>query len=842
MSRIIHRPNQAVDFGTVETNGEGNVLGDGLNSTRKQYYEDSGSILLYPAFDPSLVPEGREVIAVRAAHIQENGGSLLLLHNGWVMGYLRIGNQRVGKSRAYKQDGFDTHTRVVEGPAIYNTALKPWVHTDINNMQTDVGSATGEFGPDKRKLWCICTESYIVLVVNDDVLVPTINYPANGSTIKTSSVDFKGNVTVTQEEQPIACVFQVSRSQYFDDDTVDTFVGGLVQSSGSTSNYDSKVQDDSYTRLGLGLWYVRVKGKDYRGVESDWGVTTSFTISHDPLPIPEVTKPALGGVKNTPYGYNEGLIPIDPPGERFVGLEWEFCQDEDFDSGPIVNWKNNEVGRYSKGVIGYLADPNPSITPGLNGAVVSTDDPDQYLQQGDWYVRVRCVDVWDQVGAWSAPSSFSVSHPPSVVNPWPYGEKGFDDEAFPVRWTFGDPWKGDSQSAYRIIVRDPASNVLVDTGKVSSPFNAVYVDIDEIWKEQILGLSIQLWDRDDVPSEVWTGSFRHSTAPYIHLDYPAPDEVVITGQPDLDWDVDFAPGQSQKSFHIAFIRRDNATVQYKTAVTPSALTEWHPPSVVLKNVTDYQLALTVTDTQDLYTTLLRNFSTDYVRPPTLHCAAYDTNYEEDGFVTILWPGTTVDPQFIEYRIYRKNVDIEDSEWEHIGTVADSDQEEFHDWSTSGPYHYKFSITQVVMLYGARVEGLQDEYGDVLQVQSSHYWLIVPDEEKLNTKLYHITDDSYTSLIESNEHVIMGGGKRVVFGGRIGMEGSLKGKIMSGSPITTKQAKDRIERIQFERRWCYLRDPFGNYTKISIGEISIGRIAGVSTNEFVDIEIPYNEVK
>ena len=75
MSRIIWRPNQAVDYGTVETNGTGNVLGDGNNSTRKQYYEDSGSILLYPSFDGTTIPEGREIIAVRAGHHQQNGGS-----------------------------------------------------------------------------------------------------------------------------------------------------------------------------------------------------------------------------------------------------------------------------------------------------------------------------------------------------------------------------------------------------------------------------------------------------------------------------------------------------------------------------------------------------------------------------------------------------------------------------------------------------------------------------------------------------------------------------------------------------------------------------------------------
>lgn len=843
MSRIIFRPNQAVDYGTVETNGSGNVLGDGNDSTKKQYYDDSGSIMLYPSFDGTTIPQGRSIIAVRAGHRQQNGGLFGMLHNGWVMGYLRISNTRESKSRAYIQDGFSGNVRAVEGPPIYNTALAPWTAADINKMTTDVGAATGEFGPNTKKTWCICNDSYIILVLNDDVAVPSINYPANGATINTSSVDFKGNVTVTQSEQPVACVFQVSRSQYFDDDTVETFIGGLVQTAGNTSNYDSIVGQDGYTNLGPGTWYVRVKAKDYRGVESSWGATTSFSIVHSALPVPTVTDPASSGTKNTPYGYREANIPSAPSGERFVGIEWQFCQNSNFSTGPVVSWKNNLVGRYNAGVIGYTADPDATVTPGLNGPTVSTDDPDQYLKQGTWYVRARCVDVWNQSGAWSTPISFTVSHPPVVQQPWPSGGQAFDSDAFPVTWQFGDAWKADTQSAYRVVIKDPSQNVLYDSGKVQSPFNTVKVLIPASWKEQTLGLSIRVWDKDDVQSPEWTGNFKLSTAPFIYLNYPAANEVVITGQPSLNWTVDFAPGQSQKSYHVAFIRRDTGVVEWKNN-SPQLTSNmfWNAPSVVLKNVSAYQLALTITDTQNLYTTLLRNFSTDYVKPPMLHCSAYDTEYEEKGYVKILWPATTVDPQFVEFRLYRKNVDKDNSEWEQIGTVSDPEVWEFHDWSTSGHYRYKYSVTQVVMLYGALVESPQDEFADVVQVESSHYWLIVPDNEELNTKLYNVTDDKYSRKVESNSYTIMHGGTRVVYGSPIGMEGSLTAQIRSGSPVTTREIRERIERIQFEMVWCYLRDPFGNYTKVSIGEISVGRIPGVGTNEFVDIEIPYTEVK
>lgn len=843
MSRIIIRPNQAVDYGTVATTGQGNVLGDGNTGTHKDYYEDSGSILLYPSFDPALVPDDRKIIAVRAGHVQKNGG-LIGLHNGWVMGYLRIDNARVNKSKAYKQDGYSFNPRTIEGEPIYKSVTGGWDAADINRMTTDIGAATGAIAPNKRNFWCIGAESFIILILDDDVIVPTISYPANNQVIDTSSVDFQAVCVPTQTEQPVATVFQVSRSINFDDDTVDTFVGGLNSSktAGGKSIYDSVIGKDSYTNLGPGKWYVRVKGKDYKGDESAWGATTSFTITHAALNVPSLYNPASGSVKATPYGLRQASFSTVPPGERYVGAQWQFCQDVNFASGQIISWTNNKEGRYNVGLVGYTSDPNPTVEPGLNGSKVSTDDPDQYLKQGAWFGRVRAVDVWGQTGAWSQPVAFTISHPPSISDVWPSGGKAFDDDAFPVRWKFGDAWVGDAQSAFQVVVRDGANNLIHDTGKVSSGFNNSKVVIPDAHLETNLNLAIKVWDKDDVESPWWTGSFKLSRAPIITLDYPGPDEVVITGQPALSWSVQFAPGATQKSYQIAFINRASKTVEYTTPVITSPVMSWTPPTVVIKNLQNYQLALTVTDTNDLYTTLLRNFSTDYVRPPTLQCEAFVSNYEDEGFINIMWPDVEVDPLFVEYRLYRKRTDIDYQDWERIGTVTDPNVFEYRDWSTSGEGTFKFAITQVVMLYGALVESLPGENGEHLRVQGSHYWLILPYSEEYNTKVYNVTSDKFSRKVEMSQHNILdGGGTRVNYGKPIGMEGSMTAQIRGGSRYSAREFRLKLERIQFERGFCYLRDPFGNYTRIALGEISESRVPGVGTNEYVDVEIPYIQV-
>jgi hypothetical protein len=59
--------------------------------------------------------------------------------------------------------------------------------------------------------------------------------------------------------------------------------------------------------------------------------------------------------------------------------------------------------------------------------------------------------------------------------------------------------------------------------------------------------------------------------------------------------------------------------------------------------------------------------------------------------------------------------------------------------------------------------------------------------------------------------------------------------------TARQMKKRLEAYKLQREYGYLRTPFGDIYTVSLGDMSLSRIAGVSTNEFSDVELPYTEV-
>lgn len=841
MGRYLFRPGYSVHYGPLSVNGNGNILGDNNANTGVWYESGGGSIQVYGEFDPNVIPAGRDVIAVRVGHRGAN--DFFGLYNGWPASYLRINNQRVPTTYLYKQSGIGS---TIYGPSLYKTAgLGGWSAEEINLMSTDVGAAVGEMAPVKGRRWCGAVEVLIAVVWDDPVPVPAASFPANNQTVETSSVNFQATLPASQEEQPVRAVFQVARDANFTTD-VRTFIGGLNSSTvaGTKSLYTSRVRDNTYTDLGPGTWYLRIKGRDYTDKrESSWSATTKFTVAHPALPIPNLTRPLANETVATPYSIRSGELTVDPPGERIVGIEWQFSQQSNF-TGTTVGWQNRQ-GAFTKSAVSYNPQPDGQTLPGIFGPKVSAEDPDQYLKQGTWYGRVRAVDKYGQVGAWSTATQFTVQHKPYATGYFPSSGQAFDQNATPVRWQFADPWNEDIQSAYRMVVTDLSGNTLQDTGKITSsvPQATMNVGPDQLQKQ--LRYTVTLWDLDDVPStDNPTQNFFMSVSPVITVIYPAEGESIITGQPTLEWSVQFArPDVTQKSWKLDYVRRDNQVVRYSTGVVTGTETTHTPPRAVLENVTEYQVKLTITDSDNLSATLVQNFYTDFERPEGATTSASSENYSATGNVLVGW-SANVDPFFAEWRIYRRKVDEAGyaiGDWMYVGTEENVDAREYKDWLVAGSSDYRYSVTQVAYRFGALVESAFDEFGDRVTVFGEDYWLLVPERPELNVRLTSVRGDKFTDKRETASHVIINGGRRVNYGTKIGAEGSLSCQIRHSAGYTATQQLQVLERLCDENIWVLMRDPFGNVTKVSLGEVSVDRLAGVGNNEFADIEIPYYEV-
>lgn len=838
MARIYHRPTKVSDYGEVSTQGSGNVLGDNSNSTYKLYSSGSeGSVGNYPEFTESMT-QGKPILAVRAGHVESQSG----LYNGWVMTYLRINGQRYESSRVYQQTGASTTWKEKLGAPIYKGRNENWTVADINEMTTDTGGASGDFGPVTSKKWCRCSEMFILVVTAESLPAPTVTVPAS---LTTTNPALTSTLPAAQPEQSSMMTFEVARDSSFTED-VRTYQTAYKQPSASTTtpyNYTGVPGTPSYADLGPGTWYIRARATDIVGTNSEWSPVKQFTITLGNLPIPSLNKPLGGSSSSSPYMVRGAFVPTNGgtfmPGDRAVGAEWEFASDSSFTTN-VVRWRNAQNGVFREGYVEY--DPVPtSIEPGLYGRNVSFSDPDQKLPQGTVYARLRGVDKWGNVGQWSAPVSFIVDHKPFARNITPTGGADFDPTVNPMTWDFADPWNGDRQTAYRIVVKDAGLQVF-DTGKRYSTITNTTLNIPAARLGKVLTYEITLWDGDDVAGAPVVSTFKFRLAPIVTVTAPAGE--IDDGLPTVRWSSVFSESKTQSKVRIIIQNKTSGATAYDSGTIVTTASE-HKITKQLPNVSEFEVRVYVYDTGGLMGLGAKSFSTSFVLPPTIECTALSDRYLSDGYVDVLWNGS-VDPFFYEFRIYRRELDEQNPEshqWEYAGAVQNPDHNSFKDYTVSGSRTVEYAVTQVSYRFGSTVESIKKPtYLSRVSVISDDYWLIIPGNESASIRLLSVVDDTFTDKTERNSYQIVNGGTRVTRGGHIGMEGQLSCRVRAS---TTRGATEQVKLLRSIgdiNGYLIMRDPFGNSTQVSIGDLNVKRIAGVGPNEFADIDIPYVEVR
>ena len=126
-----------------------------------------------------------------------------------------------------------------------------------------------------------------------------------------------------------------------------------------------------------------------------------------------------------------------------------------------------------------------------------------------------------------------------------------------------------------------------------------------------------------------------------------------------------------------------------------------------------------------------------------------------------------------------------------------------------------------------------------------YWLIDPNgngpASPVGYKLPLVSGDNYTNEQEEEEYIVIGRGRMVNKGDHLGIKGTLEAKIRDTPARTAREMKQILEDLQKLNRALKLRTPFGDTYNVNVSSMSVSRIAGVGTAEFVDVQIPYSEV-
>lgn len=194
--------------------------------------------------------------------------------------------------------------------------------------------------------------------------------------------------------------------------------------------------------------------------------------------------------------------------------------------------------------------------------------------------------------------------------------------------------------------------------------------------------------------------------------------------------------------------------------------------------------------------------------------------------------------------------------DHVGVVVEEGEWEmiFRDYSSGALYAYKdffapasylvtYRVVQSVNRLGQDMDSNPSSTGSIIPL-SDGYWLIEPTSDNTDAdafKLSIVTGDSFTEEQEESEFTVIGRGRIVNKGQKLGVKGTLDVQLRDTGNTTARQKRLRLLEIQKEVRQLYLRNPFGDIFRVSVSGMSISRIAGVGRDEFCDVSIPYVEV-
>ena len=261
----------------------------------------------------------------------------------------------------------------------------------------------------------------------------------------------------------------------------------------------------------------------------------------------------------------------------------------------------------------------------------------------------------------------------------------------------------------------------------------------------------------------------------------------------------------------------------------------------LLNATNYTVKVEVRDAQGLTASDTEDFTTSWTAPTSPTASVSVTNYGSAGYVDITFSNSARQSDWIAWRVYRR-LDSTGA-WVPVEeTRIDQANYSIKDYLASSGVGYQYTAVQVATRSGGEVESNYTPSSTATPT-STDYWLIVEDDPSFNIRLYHVVSDSFRDEVQSEEHELIGRGRKVDIGTALGYSGTLRFEIrdIAGGP-TARQQRLNLEDLQRQTIYdVFLRNPFGDVFQVHTPSLSIERIAGVGMAEYVDCEFEYREV-
>lgn len=569
--------------------------------------------------------------------------------------------------------------------------------------------------------------------------------------------------------------------------------------------------------------------------------------------------PAVSAQADLDRNYSQGRIK----------LRWDFAKDSNFTTS-LRSFTQSDLKFSKVDFTGTTAAPGyqvPENNPGkgqtsqilfqdvLPGALT--------LDQGVWWVRAAHVSEYGLTSTFTTAQQFAVSHPPSAGNMSPVGSKvfAFGTGSREFLWKFTDSSPDDFQTAYQIIIeRTSDSSVAVDTGKIFSSTSGDVEVLSPTLKDIELRWKVRLWDRDDVVGAYSSyGTFTMVDPPTVAITAPTANQVLTSAIPTITFTPTVAGTRLISKYRVLVtlgltVVHDSGFQNAGNVASGTSLT-YAPGKSVFDNLSGYTITVRATDTTGLEGQAVVAVTTSWTVPAGAVGTAVNIlpyNTEDQGYITVTWNDVNRDVDFIAWVVQRKDdiIDaatlavLEAGTWQTLDYIyTPATTYSYQDFYAPSGYRVQYKVLQMVDRFGDQVTSTNTATVDVYPI-SDGYWLIEPSQLNVTADAFRlsiVTSDTYTDEYEEDVYVVIGGGRHKEIGDHLGLSGTLNAQLRNNGGNSARQKKRRLELMKLGTQDLFLRTPFGDIYRVSVGNLGISRIAGTGRDEFVDVTIPYLEV-
>lgn len=197
-----------------------------------------------------------------------------------------------------------------------------------------------------------------------------------------------------------------------------------------------------------------------------------------------------------------------------------------------------------------------------------------------------------------------------------------------------------------------------------------------------------------------------------------------------------------------------------------------------------------------------------------------------------------------YRLYHRPVG--QTAWTLIHETTSDTTTYLHD-----TYAWANTVSQEITLVevtrnattGALTEGTYADANTFTPATSDpNYWLVHPTNQNLTVQLRLVTDEDFNDEHEMHVMKLIGRGRKANLGDNYGRAGSLSCQLRDiPAGDTARTQRQALENLKREGSELFLRNPFGDLTKVVIEDLDFTRVAGLGVHEAVDVSLTYQEV-